>query len=254
MKEKIEKLEARLGVRIDYFEEISSTNDCAAESKYGHKSIVWAEMQTHGRGQRGNSWNSRAGENLTFSLVLHPENLPAELQFYISKIISVALVDALAEFGLSAEVKWPNDLYVGDRKIAGILIENDLQRARIVRSVIGIGLNVNQLEFDLALPNPTSIARERGKTIDRIATLEAVLGRIFHWEEQLRAGNWEAIDEKYQAHLYRRTGEYAFQEPGNEAFTAAIATVRPSGELVLRKSDGTEKSYLFKEVEFIQSL
>ncbi len=251
LKEKIKKLEARLGVRIDYFEEISSTNDRASGAEYGHQSVVWAEMQTHGRGQRGNAWSSRAGENLTFSLVIRPET---ELQFYISKIVSVALTEALAAFGLSAEVKWPNDLYVGDRKIAGILIENDLQGARIVKSIVGIGLNVNQLEFDPALPNPTSMAREREKTIDRIAVLEAVLGRIFHGEEQLRAGNWEAIDEKYQAHLYRRTGEYAFQEPDNESFTASIAAVRPSGELVLRKSDGTEKSYLFKEVEFIQSL
>ncbi len=157
-------------------------------------------------------------------------------------------------FGLSAQVKWPNDLYVGDRKIAGILIENDLQGTRIMKSIVGIGLNVNQLQFDPTLPNPTSMARERGKTIDRIAVLEAVLDRVFHWEERLRAGDWRAIDEKYQAHLYRRTGEYAFQEPDSEPFIASIGTVRPSGELVLRKLDGTEKSYLFKEVEFIQSL
>ena len=249
----LRKLEQALGTgtRIDYFEALSSTNDQAAgPEEYGHRSVVWAETQHRGRGQRGNSWSSRAGENLTFSLVLRPEELPVERQFYLSKIVSIALVEALAAFGLTAEIKWPNDIYICNRKVAGILIENDLQGTCIVKSIIGIGLNVNQMEFDPALPNPTSMALEKGEVVDRILLLETVLGRIFYWDERLRAGEWVAIDENYRRSLYRREGLHLFQEPGNEPFTASIEAVHPSGDLVLQREDGTVKTYLFKEVEF----
>ena len=248
---RLKRLEEKLSVRIGYFDEISSTNDRAAAPEYGRRDVVWAESQTRGRGQRGNSGSSGAGENLTFSLVVCPENLPAEQQFYISKIVSVGLIEALAGSGVEAEIKWPNDIYIGDRKVAGILIENDLLGSRITKSVVGIGLNVNQAQFDPALPNPVSIYLATGKTVDRVEVLEKILERIFTWEEKLRAGQLAEIDRQYGQNLYRREGTHLFREPGGEPFSATIETVRPSGELLLRRTDGTLTPYLFKEVEFV---
>ena len=247
---RIAEVQERLGIRIEHLVEITSTNDLAADPGRNAGDVVWAEVQTKGRGQRGNSWSSGAGENLTFSLILQPY-LPAGQQFYISKIVSVGLIEALTAFDLPAEIKWPNDLYVGDRKTAGILIENDLQGAHIVKSVIGIGLNVNQLSFDPALPNPTSMRLATGKMFDRVAVLETVLERIFEWEKYLWEGRYAAVDEMYAGYLFRKSGTHRFQEPGGEPFEAVIEAVRPSGELILRPKDGPPKSYLFKEVEFI---
>lgn len=114
--------------------------------------------QSRGRGQRGNSWSSSAGANLTFSVVLCPGFLETAQQFYLSKAVSLAVCDTVESFGVRPQVKWPNDIYIDGRKVAGILIENDLAGNFLSRSVVGIGINVNQTEFDPALPNPTSLA------------------------------------------------------------------------------------------------
>jgi BirA family biotin operon repressor/biotin-[acetyl-CoA-carboxylase] ligase len=263
--EKLNRLAERLSLRVDYFDKLPSTNDHAARPEYCAASLVWAEEQTRGRGQRGNSWSSRGGENLTFSLVVHPENLRAEHQFYLSKAVSVALVEALAAFSLTATIKWPNDIYIGDRKVAGILIENDLQGARITKSIIGIGLNVNQLLFDPALPNPVSMHTAADRAFDRIEVLEQVVERLLYrtaevsavGEETLHQTEREAtaardeIDEKYSQSLYRGRGIYPFREPGGEPFEASIEAIRPDGELILQKTNGTRKGYLFKEIEFV---
>jgi BirA family biotin operon repressor/biotin-[acetyl-CoA-carboxylase] ligase len=212
---------------------------------------VVAEVQTAGRGQRGNRWSSRGGENLTFSQLFVPAGLPAESQFYLSKALSLALVGTLGDFGLTAEIKWPNDIYVVGRKIAGLLIENDLMGASIRRSILGVGLNVNQTRFDPALPNPTSMAIEADRPVARADVLDRYLSRAAEWFARLAATDCEAIDRSYRASLYRRTGEHPFAEPGGESFAASIETVEPSGELVLRRADGRLKAYLFKEIEFL---
>lgn len=167
MKEILAQFARQAGVTIDILEQTDSTNNRAAESRYGAGDVVIAERQEAGRGQRGNSWSSTPGENLTFSVVLRPDFLPAERQFRISKAVALAVADTIAEAGLRPAIKWPNDIYIGDRKVTGILIENDLMGPYLSRSVIGIGLNVNQTRFDPALPNPTSLAAEAGHPFDR---------------------------------------------------------------------------------------
>ena len=247
----INAIEKRFSIHIEHLSEATSTNDLAALRHWKHGDVIWAEVQTKGRGQRGNSWDSNAGENLTFSLVLCPENFRAEDQFYLSKAVSVGAIEALSGFGLPAETKWPNDIYVGDRKVAGMLIENDLQGMTITRSILGIGLNVNQESFDPALPNPVSMRGVSGREFDRVDVLEKILERIFYWTGKLKKMRFAEIDEKYQQHFYRREGVYWFREPEKEPFEAAIEGVRPSGELILRRLDGSSSTYLFKEVEFI---
>ena len=146
---------------IIWLQSIDSTNDEARRriSTLDNLSVLSAFCQTSGHGQRGNSWYANAGENLTFSIVLkHNTRIKAIDQFALSEMAALAVIELLAAHEIEAKVKWPNDIYVGDRKICGILIENSLRGDTLSSSIIGIGLNVNQTEFDPSLPNPTSMA------------------------------------------------------------------------------------------------
>ena len=152
---------------IHRIEETTSTNDDARDAKYRHGDIVWAERQTAGRGQRGHKWSSAEGLNLTFSLVLEPRFLPAGEQFLLNEAVALALTDTFAQFGIAARIKWTNDIYAGDKKLVGILIEHSYSGQTLARTIVGIGINVNQTEFDPALPNPVSMAMVAGRTFDR---------------------------------------------------------------------------------------
>ena len=150
---------------IIWLEEVDSTNEEARRriSDIDNLSVVSAVRQTAGRGQRGNRWQSADGENLTFSIVLkfgadQLESMAASGQFVISEVAALSVVDFLARHDIEAKIKWPNDIYVGDKKICGILIENALKGNCLSHSIVGIGLNVNQTVFDPSLPNPTSMA------------------------------------------------------------------------------------------------
>ena len=160
------------------FEELTSSNDEAADARYREGDVVWVERQTAGRGQRGHRWESEEGLNLTFSVVFEPSFLVPTRQFMLSEAVALAVCDTLARFGIEARIKWTNDIYVGDRKITGMLIENKLRNGGIMRSVAGIGLNVNQTRFDPVLPNPVSMAAATGCEFDRREVLEALRGDL----------------------------------------------------------------------------
>lgn len=144
---------------IIWLERVDSTNDEARRhiSEIDNLSVVSALEQTKGRGQRGNRWSSQQGENLTFSLVVKDFRIKANEQSAISQATALSLVDLLSRHEIKARIKWPNDIYAGDEKICGILIENSLKGSEIDWSIIGIGLNVNQTAFPEDLPNPTSM-------------------------------------------------------------------------------------------------
>ena len=137
--------------RID---ETTSTNDDARDARYRHGDIVWAERQTAGRGQRGHTWLSPRGENLTFTLVLEPHFLPVGEQFLLSEIVTLALTELFNRYGIDTRIKWTNDIYTGDRKLVGMLIEHDLAGGRLARTLAGIGINVNQLSL-IHISEPT---------------------------------------------------------------------------------------------------
>ena len=145
--------------RIMWLERVDSTNDEARRhiSDIDNLSVVSALSQTAGRGQRGNTWTSNAGENLMFSIVLKSPALMAEDHFALNEISALSVADFLSTYGIKAEIKWPNDIYVGEKKICGILIENSFRGKTISSSIIGIGLNINQRNFNVNLPNPTSM-------------------------------------------------------------------------------------------------
>jgi len=229
----------------------TSTNDEARDARYRHGDVVWAERQTAGRGQRGHAWHSTPGENLTFSLVLEPRFLPVGRQFLLSEAIALALVDTFATYGIAARIKWTNDIYVGDRKIVGMLIEHNYSGPTLARTIAGIGINVNQTAFDPALPNPVSMAQLAGRTFDRARVLDAFLEQCGLRYRQLEKGETAALQEAYRQRMYRLGERHIYRIPGRGEVEATIEGVRPTGELQVRFADGTAGEYLFGEIEFV---
>ena len=236
---------------IYHFPITASTNDDARDEKYREGDVVWADFQTAGRGQRGHEWHSRKGENLTFSVVLEPTFVPIAEQFSVSEVVALSLVDMLSEYGIEAKIKWTNDIYVGDRKLVGILIEHSLATNTLRRTIVGVGINVNQTEFDASLPNPVSMAQLLDRELNSEEVLQCFLRHLQRNYELLREGGAEVLHERYNALLYRKDEYHIYALPSGEKFRAKILGTAPSGALRLEDEAGLTKDYLFKEVEFI---
>lgn len=234
-----------------YFKELTSTIDEARDGRYVHGDVVVAELQTAGRGQRGKKWSSATGENLTFSVVLDTSFMRVDEQFLLLQTVALALTDMFAEYGLDARIKWTNDIYVGDRKIVGVLIDHSLGAdGMLARSGAGIGVNVNQKRFDKWLPNPTSMALETGREYDRREVLERFCAKLAERFETLKTGDREALQRDYHSKIYRLDTPARFALPDGTEFTGTIRGVGPGGELAVESHDGI-KNYLYREVSFI---
>lgn len=229
----------------------ASTNDDARDEQYREGDVVWADFQTAGRGQRGHEWHSRKGENLTFSVVLEPSFVPIAEQFSVSEVVALSLVDMLAEYGIEAKIKWTNDIYVGDKKLVGILIEHSLSSTALRRTIVGVGINVNQTEFDSSIPNPVSMAQLLGQELDAEKVLQCFLKHLQRNYEMLRNGGKEELHDRYNSLLYRKNEYHTYALPSGEKFRAKILGTAPSGALRLEDDKGNTKDYLFKEIEFI---
>ena len=238
---------------IYHFDTTASTNDDARDEKYREGDVVWADFQTAGRGQRGHEWHSRKGENLTFSVVLEPTFVPIAEQFAVSEVVALSLVDMLAEYGIEAKIKWTNDIYVGDRKLVGILIEHSLAPTSLRRTIVGVGINVNQTEFDASLPNPVSMAQLLDRELNTEEVLQCFLNCLQETYELLRKikNSQPVLHDRYNELLYRLNEYHTYALPSGEKFSAKILGTAPSGALRLENEDGSAKDYLFKEVEFV---
>ena len=236
-------------MNIEYIEKTTSTNDIIRE-RDSNLSLVWADKQTNGRGQRGNSWESEKGKNLTLSIMTHPTFLAAENQFILSKAISLAVVDTLLNYGISAKIKWPNDIYVGDKKICGILIECDINGSGMLqRVIIGLGLNVNQTKFVSNAPNPTSMSIATNKKFNREDILEDLAHGFENIFMMISESLYSPIHNRYFDLLYRKDGVHCYKDKDGE-FKASISSITRYGALVLKRK-GIDKEYQFKEVAFI---
>lgn len=222
--------------------------------------LVMAERQTAGRGQRGNSWESEPGKNITLSMRFIPEGVTPAGQFAVSQAVALAVVETLRGYGIQARVKWPNDIYVGDRKIAGILIENSIMGMEITDSIIGIGLNVNQKEFLSDAPNPESMTRLTGEEYDIMEVATTLGEHLREFLDRISGGEGrEEISSLYHEALWRGDGRpYPFRDSATgKEFTAVIRGVEPSGHLLLEKCPGATEAegitlrYAFKEVTFL---
>ena len=234
--------------------EINSTNNYANQlivsKQVVEGTVVLAYSQKEGRGQRGNNWESEAGKNVLMSIVLFPKFLAAENQFMVSKIASLALVDFVQTETNNVSIKWPNDLYVGNKKIAGILIENSIEGHFLYSSVLGIGLNVNQEQFVSNAPNPSSLKKITGKNYD-IETLAAkIADLIFEYYNKLKKGETDFINSQYFDKLFKKNTWAKFRKEGIE-FEAMITGIGEFGQLQLKNRDGIISEYMFKEVEYV---
>lgn len=242
-----------VGIPLIRLDQVDSTNSYAGQMiKKGGVSegtVILAEVQTMGRGQKGNTWESRKGMNLTFSFILTPTFLEARRHFYLLMSISMGLLDVLKQEGMTIQVKWPNDMVSAGRKIGGILIENSMQGSRISFSVIGIGLNVNQTRFTFAGGNPTSVKLELGHTIDRENLFADALKHMTAWINRLYRKEWSRIRESYLQHLFQFE-EWADYTDAEGDFRGRIIGVLEGGELSIEKQNGEIHHYGFKEIAY----
>ncbi|MCF0159357.1 MAG: biotin--[acetyl-CoA-carboxylase] ligase [Bacteroidaceae bacterium] len=240
-------------LELVYLPETDSTNnEVIRYSSSKEMTLVCTDFQSQGRGQRGNSWESELGQNLLFSFLIYPDYVAADEQFVLSQAVSLAIQQTLSLILPADElsIKWPNDIYWKDKKLGGILIENSLVGNRIERSVLGIGLNVNQRVFTSDAPNPVSLRQITGQPFDRMQLLLKIAGQFRCYLDMLKRGDREPVAHAYFGHLYRKQGFHLFRDAVGE-FEACIREVERTGHLVLADRTGRVRKYAFKEVGFV---
>ena len=246
-----------LGQNLIVLDEVSSTNDYLKELLSNIKPLpeataIMAIHQVRGRGQRGNTWNTLPGQNLTFSFVLYPQEFSALRTFYLNMLICLGVYQWLAPKLSGVTVKWPNDIYIGDRKIGGILIENTLTGVLVRNSVIGIGININQLDFPIEL--------EQKATSLRIETMEDqpysvssccldLLTVIYTLYSQMNLNDTDTLLERYNSVLYRR-GRLSYFPIDDVITLGTIKEVNADGQLVVVVAN-QERTFDLKEIEFL---
>ena len=221
-----------------------------------HGYCITADFQTAGHGQATNRWESEDSKNLLFSILLRPTIIPAAEQFVITELVTLAIINALQDYiRQQITIKWPNDIYVGDKKLCGILIENALCGPVIDTCIVGIGININQELFVSDAPNPVSLKQLNGRDNDRGEILAEIYQNILNYYDYL-ADNWQNNDIKQSLHyeymnnLYRRTGYHNYSTHEGEHFRAEIEDIGPQGHLTLRLDSGEQRIFAFKEVIF----
>lgn len=238
-----------------FIAEINSTNDYLR--LHPDVPLVRTDFQTAGRGQRGNGWESERGKNLLFSIRLSEMHFRADEQWKINMLVATALWETIqAELSSDAlTIKWPNDIYYADRKLAGILVENTLCGGVVSDSIAGIGLNVNQTEWHSDATNPVSLKQITGKEYEAEKIMRSFVNRLHQ--------DLSVVREKYMSHLYRREGYWWWEERevslaptmngqySEHSFEARIADITALGELVLQTKQNERKIYHFKQIKYI---
>ena len=254
MHNNIENKTVFIASNVIELEEVRSTNAYAAQllnsKNVAEGTVIVANSQTEGKGQQGNRWISEPGKNITLSLILYPAFLDVNEQFYLTKFVTLGLLDFLSKYiSVGLSIKWPNDIYHNQSKLAGILIENSIQGSRIKHCIIGIGLNIHQENFDESLPNPTSLSLISEKEYD-MAKLYRVLFKCLEARYlQLRSGKFKIIDEQYHQQLYRLNKISRYLINGKEV-EASMLGVTKSGLLKIL-SGNTCTEHVMKEITFL---
>lgn len=247
------------GQEITELESVDSTNSYATELlkhrnlTEGH--VVWAKRQTHGRGQRGNNWESEAGSNVTMSVIWYPVFLSPSRQFMLTQAVALGVSDFLSykmsEAGIRSQIriKWPNDVLANEQKIAGILIENSIRNGSVAYSIVGIGINVNQVDFT-SVNKPVSIKLITGRHYDIRVCVEELCAFLEPRYLQLRGGKHDQMHEEYLSRLYR-LNEWAYYSSAGNRFAGRIVGVAPGGYLQMELENGERVAFDFKEVTFL---
>lgn len=244
------------GTQYIHLPETASTNlylsNLLQNNRLPEGTIVSASHQTAGRGQIGNRWHSEAGKNLTFSMVIYPGFLDLQRQFLLNMAVSLALVDYLKAIIPDVYIKWPNDIYISHKKIAGILVENSVSGNQIKQTVIGIGLNINQTLFPPDLPNPTSLALETGRKFELEEVTELILNFLDARLLQLKSEKFDRLHDDYLKYLYRINKPYLFDVNG-ETVEGVIKNVNNTGHLIVEIADEL-RTFGFKEIKYLYEI
>ena len=235
--------------------ETESTNSFLHEQLMSEKlpegSVVTADYQTKGRGQRGSSWQSEAGKNLLMSIVVYPDFLKASEAFVLSKCIALATCDLLADYSNQVRIKWPNDILIEGKKVAGILIENILRGADIYATIAGIGINFNQQVFEVGLNSATSVFINSGVKADTQINAVKLHENIEVYYQMLQQKKIEEIDRLYLTHLYK-LNETALFKDADGPFQGKIKGLSPMGLLIVERENGEKHLYDVKEISLVR--
>ncbi len=256
----VKKAEQRvIGATLVELQSVDSTNKYAADRlalpELPHGAVILAHEQTEGRGQRGRTWSSAKGLDLTLSIVLRPTDLKAAEQFVLAKVSALAVRDVVEEAlrvsaGLGVgpvRVKWPNDVLIGRQKVAGILIQNEVVGDRVAAAIVGIGLNVNSTELQ-AGPDATSLRLETGLPQDRLELLDMLCARFQHWWD-LRTADRAAIDARYADLLWAR-GTFVDLELDGAPWTGRPLNVDDAGRLLVEDAGGRVQAFGLDRLRF----
>lgn len=214
-------------------------------------SCIWALSQTQGRGQQGAKWISEPGKNLTFSVLKKFENLPSEYHFLLNMEVSLAIFRTLKKLYIpDLAVKWANDILSSKKKICGILIENTLHKEQISSSIIGIGVNVNQVFFN-DLPNVSSLQKIMGHPFDLEEVLLLICQELEVSLKSLSPTRFESMLDEYHTHLFRKDKPSTFEYPNGERFMGYIRGVSHNGQLQVEQEDALMSSFSLKEIKLL---
>jgi len=214
-------------------------------------SCIWALSQTQGRGQQGAKWISEPGKNLTFSILKKFENLSSEYHFLLNMEVSLAIFRALKKLYIpNLAVKWANDILSSKKKICGILIENTLHKEQISASIIGIGVNVNQVFFN-DLPNVSSLQKIMGHPFDLEEVLLLICQELEVSLKSLSPSRFETMLDEYHTHLFRKDKPSTFEYPNGERFMGYIRGVSHNGQLQVEQEDALMSSFSLKEIKLL---
>ncbi len=239
-----------------FFDQTDSTNLHAArliqQGEAYHGLAVVARCQTNGKGLGINHWESEAGKNLLVSIIVKPSFLHPARQFMLNKVTSIAAMQMIKTLTLRNDVfvKWPNDIYIGNGKAAGILINNIIAGELFDWAVIGLGINVNQKVFSNHLPNPVSMNVATGTEFDLYMCMEALCNSFAEYYRLLESGQMKTIDDHYLANLYRIGVVSLFSVKGRKV-AATITGVGAYGHLLLEMKNGKIVECDLKEVKFL---
>lgn len=248
---------------LTFLDETISTNvylkDLVQLEDLKEGTSVFAEYQKSGRGCGTNNWESEKSQNILFSVIFFPDFIPIINQFILSKITSISILEILKRevstmnSALAEEfsIKWPNDIYWKNKKIAGILIENLVSGEHLKQSIIGVGININQIDFSENLPNPISLRQILGVSFDRKMLFIQIIHNLHLYYLRLMKKEYQNIDKIYADNLFRKDGFHLFFSEDDGRFAASILGVDNIGRLLLKKTSGEEKAFSFKEISFL---
>lgn len=238
-----------------HFPKLASTNEFATEyiskNNPSEGTVISTYCQDKGRGQIGSKWESEADKNISLSIILYPTFIEIQRQFILSQTISLGVFDFVSQhLDRNVKVKWPNDIYVKDKKVAGTLIQNTLTANKFQSAVVGIGININQEAFSSDVPNPTSFKMEKGKAFDLDQMTQDLCWAVEKRYLQLRSRQEQIIQQDYLNNMYRFMEDGLFQRPDGTIFNGKIVGVTEQGKLRLVHKKG-EENFEVKGLKFL---